>query len=69
MPQDVAELMERFLSEDPTQWARLASNTQWRRLQLLLLREILMELRKLNQRAETGVDELDPSQASDQDEE
>jgi hypothetical protein len=48
MAQDVAALVERYLSEDPTQWAKLASDIQWRRLQLLLLREILVELRKLN---------------------
>jgi hypothetical protein len=29
-------------------WAKLASNTTTRRLELLLLREILLELRKLN---------------------
>ena len=48
MSQDVAELVERYLSEDPMKWAKLASDIQWRRLQLLLLREILVELRKLN---------------------
>jgi hypothetical protein len=49
MPRDVAELVEEYLSEDPTKWGKLASDIQWRRLQLLLLREILLELRKLNQ--------------------
>jgi hypothetical protein len=48
MSQDIAQLVERYLSEDPSRWARLASDVQWRRLQLLLLREILLELRKLN---------------------
>ena len=48
MSQDVAEMVERYLSEDPMKWAKLASDIQWRRLQLLLLREILVELRKLN---------------------
>jgi len=48
MSQDVAQLVERYLSEDPSKWAKLASDIQWRRLQLLLLREILLELRKLN---------------------
>ncbi|MFQ5814849.1 MAG: hypothetical protein ACE5I2_16850 [Anaerolineae bacterium] len=51
MPRDVAELVERYLSEDPTKWAKLASDVQWRRLQLLLLREILLELRELNREA------------------
>jgi len=49
MPQDVIEMMEGYLSEDPIKWGKLASDIQWRRLQLLLLREILVELRKLNQ--------------------
>jgi hypothetical protein len=48
MAQDVAELVERYLSEDPIKWGKLASDVQYRRLQLLLLREILLELRKSN---------------------
>ena len=48
MSRDVAELVEPYLSDDPTRWGKLASDVQWRRLQLLLLREILLELRKLN---------------------
>jgi len=47
MTQDVVEMVERYLSEDPAQWAKLASDIQYRRLHLLLLREILIELRKL----------------------
>jgi hypothetical protein len=58
MGRDVAELVEPYLSEEPTRWSKLASNIQWRRLQLLLLREILIELRKLSRRGlkqeETG---------------
>jgi hypothetical protein len=54
MPQDVAQLVERYISEDPTQWGRLASQIQWRRLQLLLLREILLELRDLKHKLELG---------------
>ncbi len=45
---DIAELVEKYLSEDRINWGKLASKIQWRRLQLLLLREILLELRKLN---------------------
>jgi len=48
MGRDVIDLVEPYLSDDPTRWGKLASNVQWRRLQLLLLREILVELRKLN---------------------
>ena len=53
MSQDVAELAGRYLSDDPTRWAKLASDIQWRRLQLLLLREILVELRELRREAMT----------------
>ncbi len=49
MAQDIAELTQEYLSDDPLKWAKLASDVNWRRLQLLLLREILIELRKLNQ--------------------
>jgi hypothetical protein len=48
MGQDITDLVKPYLSEDPTKWGKLASEVQWRRLQLLLLREILLELRKLN---------------------
>ena len=48
MGRDVVELVEPYLSDDPTRWGKLACDVQWRRLQLLLLREILLELRKLN---------------------
>jgi hypothetical protein len=47
MDQDVAELVGRYLSQDPSKWGKLASDVQYRRLHLLLLREILLELREL----------------------
>ncbi len=50
MTRDIAETVEEYLSDDPAKWGKLASNVQWRRMQLLLLREILVELRKLNAR-------------------
>jgi len=49
MTQDVVDMVAEYLSDDPMRWAKLASNTATRRLELLLLREILLELRKLNQ--------------------
>ncbi len=49
MSRDIVELVQEYLSEDPIKWGKLASDIQWRRLQLLLLREIIVELRKLNQ--------------------
>jgi len=48
MDRDVIELVEGYISDDPTKWGKLSSDVQWRRMQLLLLREILVELRKLN---------------------
>jgi hypothetical protein len=47
MDRDVAELVEGYLSKDPSKWGKLASDVQYRRLHLLLLREILLELREL----------------------
>ncbi len=48
MPNDIAALTEEYLSDDPLRWGKLASEVTYRRLQILLLREILVELRKLN---------------------
>jgi len=50
MPKDILEMTEGYLSEDLIKWGKLASDIQWRRLQLILLREILAELRRLNQK-------------------
>ena len=50
MSRDIADVVEAYLSDDPADWARLASDIRWRRLQLLLLREILIELRELNEK-------------------
>ncbi|MGA2158939.1 MAG: hypothetical protein ABSG90_06955 [Dehalococcoidia bacterium] len=46
---DVIDMVEPFLSEDQRKWGKLSSNINYRRLHLLLLREILLELRKQNQ--------------------
>ena len=48
MPQDIVELIEPYRASDSSRWAKLASNVQWRRLVILLLREIVVELRALN---------------------
>jgi hypothetical protein len=50
MARDVVDLVKPYLSEDSTRWGRLASDVQWRRMQLLLLSEILVELRELNRK-------------------
>ena len=54
MTQDVVKLVEGFLSEDPGRWGKLASDVQYRRLALLLLREIVIELRELNDAGEAA---------------
>ena len=48
MGQDVLKLGESYLAEDPTDWESLADDLRFRRVQILLLREILLELRKLS---------------------
>ena len=48
MGRDVLEQLEPYLSDDPAKLSKLASEAQFRRLQLLLLKEILIELRRLN---------------------
>ena len=54
MTQDVLKLVEGFLPEDPSRWGKLASDVQYRRLVLLLLREILIELRALHDASEVA---------------
>ena len=49
MAKSTIEIVEEYLSDEPKRWAKLASEVNWRRLELLLLREILLELKKLNQ--------------------
>ena len=48
MSKDILELTEEYASEDSLRWAKLASDVTYRRLEILLLRDILSELRKLN---------------------
>jgi hypothetical protein len=48
---DILEVLESYIpSDDPRKWAKLSSTTGYRRLVLSLLKEILIELRKLNQK-------------------
>ena len=62
MARDVVDIVEPFLSEDPAKWGKLASDVRYRRLHLLLLREILVELRTLNgEKLPEGVDNGDSS--------
>ena len=49
MVQDIIDLIDNYLPADnPKKWARLSSTVESRRLQLLLLKEILRELREIN---------------------
>ena len=50
MAEDVIDLLEDYIPADNwRKWAKLSSTVDSRRLELLLLKEILLELRKMNQ--------------------
>ena len=47
---DILEVLEDYIPEDNSRkWARLSSDIEYRRLNLLLLKEIICELRNLAQ--------------------
>ena len=47
---DIVEVLEDYIPEaNSRKWARLSSDIEYRRLSLLLLKEILCELRKVAQ--------------------
>ena len=49
--EDILKVLEKYIpGNDSRKWARLASTINYRRLVLSLLKEILVELRKLNQK-------------------
>ena len=49
MVKDIIDLLEDYIPVDnPKKWAKLSSTVESRRLELLLLREILLELREMN---------------------
>jgi len=50
MAEDIIDLLEDYIPADNRRkWAKLSSTVDSRRLELLLLKEILLELRKMNQ--------------------
>lgn len=50
MGADIVDVLSEFISADnPRKWAKLSSTVDSRRLELTLLRDILLELRKLNE--------------------
>ncbi len=47
---DIIEILEEYIPVDNhKKWAKLSSDVNYRRLHLMLLKEILIELRKMNQ--------------------
>lgn len=51
MQKDIIEILGDYIPEDnPRKWEKLSSTTNYRRLELALLKEILIELRKLNEK-------------------
>lgn len=51
MSEDIITLLEDYIPADNRKkWGKLTSTIESRRLELLLLREILLELRKLNEK-------------------
>ena len=55
---DILNQLESYIpDDDPRKWAKLASQVNYRRLHLALLREILLELRALNRRDTESVPE------------
>jgi hypothetical protein len=49
--EDILETLEKYIpANDARKWAKLASTITYRRLVLSLLKEILTELRKTNQK-------------------
>jgi hypothetical protein len=49
MAKDIIELLEDYIPEDdPRKWPKLSSTVESRRLELALLKAILLELREMN---------------------
>ena len=54
MAKDIIDLLDEYIPTDnPGRWAKLSSTVESRRLELLLLKEILLELRELNKSGQT----------------
>ena len=48
---DILSELDKYIPEDnPRRWAKLSSDIDFRRLELALLKEILIELKQLNAR-------------------
>jgi hypothetical protein len=64
MPQDVVELVEPYRTSESSRWAKLAGNVHWRRLVVLLLREIVVELRAIRGSLPPASGQAVPGQAA-----
>ena len=54
MAEDIIDLLEEYIPADNLRkWAKLQSTVESRRLELLLLKEILLEMRKMNASKQT----------------
>ncbi len=50
MSEDIIDLLEDYIPADnPKKWAKLSSTVESRRLELLLLKGMLLELRKIRE--------------------
>ena len=46
---DILSELDKYIPEDnPRRWAKLTSDIDYRRLELMLLKEILIELKQIN---------------------
>jgi hypothetical protein len=55
MKGDIIQVLNEFIPEDnPKKWAKLSSTINSRRLELMLLKGILIELRQLNKRLDSN---------------
>ncbi len=53
MSKDVLELLDDFVSSDPIKWGKLSSTVNYRRLELMLLKEMVLEVRRMNEALKT----------------
>ena len=55
MVKDIIDLLEDYVPADnPKKWAKLSSTVESRRLELLLLKAILLEMREMNKAIQRG---------------
>ena len=57
MAKDIIDLLEDYIPADnPKKWVKLSSTVESRRLELLLLKGILLELREMNKTRQVQCD-------------